>query len=353
VSFSFALLAVTMGMFSGCSRVEINVSRLAPPKYDLAPGKRLAVLPFEGTYERRDAGITMSNALLSHLAPIGFYRLVERAQVKRIMDEQTFSSTDFVDPSTAIKVGNLLGAEYLIVGTVTSYSIEDSRTTEYQQQTQFTGRYDYNGNPIYTSITVPVPVLIRRAVVGADFRLLDANDGSIIASSNESEPYQATAKGANNIGMVPPAEQILRDLTGIVSGRFFSKISAHQVVEPRVLFKGKTRECKDGVELAKNGLWPEAANKWEAAQLLRPDDFAPFHNMGVEAEVRGDYREAERKYQEALTRKPGKKDVMFHLQTSRRIISDMARAARAAAEQERRQQSHYPPGSRDPILNNH
>lgn len=43
-------------------------------------------------------------------------RLVEREQLQQVMNELQLGSTDKVDPQTAVKVGKLLNAQYLVLG---------------------------------------------------------------------------------------------------------------------------------------------------------------------------------------------------------------------------------------------
>jgi TolB-like protein len=46
--------------------------------------------------------------------------LVERGQIESVLNEQALSMTGLIDSSTAQKVGGLLGAEYIITGTINS-----------------------------------------------------------------------------------------------------------------------------------------------------------------------------------------------------------------------------------------
>jgi len=311
----------------------VQISRIAPPSYDIEPGQTLAVLPFNGTFGRDDAGEAVSNALTSHLVPAGYYKVIERARVKAALDEQTFAKSDFVDPSSAGQLGRIVGAHYLIVGTVTGWSVEDTQTVEYVPQTRDTGMRDYNGVPIYETINVPVQVTIRRGTVAADFRMMDSETASLIASSSESESFSAEARGAGTISQIPPREQILRNLSEIVAGRFFEKISAHRVAEGRILFKGKSPQSKQGVKLATNGLWDLAQQQWQMAMQVRPDDFAPHNNLAVAAEAAGNYEEAERHYAQALALAPDNEDVQQQLQAVRRVRAEAARLRRPPAPQ--------------------
>ena len=89
---------------------------------DTRPG--IAVLPFNngGSYgqskedfdalERGIAGM-----MISELAQNPAARLVEREQVQRLVDEQNLGAQGRVDPQTAAKVGKLVGARYIVLGT--------------------------------------------------------------------------------------------------------------------------------------------------------------------------------------------------------------------------------------------
>jgi TolB-like protein len=94
----------------------------AQQRQDTRPG--IAVFPFAngGSYgqgkedfdalERGIAGM-----MVSELAQNPAARLVEREQVQRLVDEQNLGAQGRVDPQTAAKVGKLVGARYVILGT--------------------------------------------------------------------------------------------------------------------------------------------------------------------------------------------------------------------------------------------
>jgi TolB-like protein len=89
---------------------------------DPRPG--IAVMPFDngGSYgqdkENFDAlqkGI--AGMLISELAQNPAARVVEREDIQRLLDEQNLGSSGRVDPQTAAKIGKLVGARYVVVGT--------------------------------------------------------------------------------------------------------------------------------------------------------------------------------------------------------------------------------------------
>ncbi|HUK22104.1 MAG TPA: CsgG/HfaB family protein [Gemmatimonadales bacterium] len=89
---------------------------------DTRPG--IAVMPFDngGSYgqgkEDFDAlqkGI--AGMLISELALNPSARVVEREDIQKLLDEQNLGQTGRVDPQTAAKVGKLVGARYVVLGT--------------------------------------------------------------------------------------------------------------------------------------------------------------------------------------------------------------------------------------------
>ncbi|HEV2749501.1 MAG TPA: CsgG/HfaB family protein [Gemmatimonadales bacterium] len=88
---------------------------------DTRPG--IAVMPFDnsGSYgqdkENFDAlqkGI--AGMLISELAANPAARVVERAEIQKLLEEQNLGATGRVDPQTAAKVGKIVGARYVITG---------------------------------------------------------------------------------------------------------------------------------------------------------------------------------------------------------------------------------------------
>jgi TolB-like protein len=89
---------------------------------DTRPG--IAVMPFQngGSYgqdkENFDAlerGI--AGMLISELSQNPAARVVERENVQRLLDEQNLGADGRVDAATAAKVGKLVGAKYMVMGT--------------------------------------------------------------------------------------------------------------------------------------------------------------------------------------------------------------------------------------------
>jgi TolB-like protein len=88
---------------------------------DNRPG--IAVFPFTngGSYgpgkeDLSPLEVGLQQMLLTELAQNQHLRVVERSTLKRILEEQNLAASGRVDPSTAAKIGKLVGARYAVTG---------------------------------------------------------------------------------------------------------------------------------------------------------------------------------------------------------------------------------------------
>ena len=73
-------------------------------------------------------GWELSDMLANELAAIDAFTVVERTNLEAIMREQDLGASGRVRADTAAQLGQLTGAQYIVLGTVTAYSEETSRT---------------------------------------------------------------------------------------------------------------------------------------------------------------------------------------------------------------------------------
>jgi len=80
---------------------------------------RVAVLPLEGTdADSRSLSGWITEQLVVAIAREKLFRMIERTDVNRLLDEQKFGAAGLVDPSTRARAQRLLGAEALLLGTI-------------------------------------------------------------------------------------------------------------------------------------------------------------------------------------------------------------------------------------------
>ena len=95
-----------------------------------AAKKVVAVMPLESVYgyETENVAEIMTEEIMVALKSSGKYFVVERDQMATILKEQGFQNIA-ADPSTAVEIGKLLGANYSLIGKVTMASLEKNPTS--------------------------------------------------------------------------------------------------------------------------------------------------------------------------------------------------------------------------------
>ena len=104
----------------------LGLSAQAPAAAAAAPDTRpgIAVMPFDngGSYgqtkedfDALEKGI--AGMMISELSQNPAARIVEREDIQRLIEEQNLGTAGRVDPQTAAKIGKLVGAKYVVLGT--------------------------------------------------------------------------------------------------------------------------------------------------------------------------------------------------------------------------------------------
>jgi curli biogenesis system outer membrane secretion channel CsgG len=74
-----------------------------------------------------DIGKGITSLLVNNLVKDGTFSIIERAALDKIMTEQNFSNSQRADPSSAAKLGKLLGVDAIIVGSITQFGNETKK----------------------------------------------------------------------------------------------------------------------------------------------------------------------------------------------------------------------------------
>ncbi len=97
-----------------------------------ADGPRMGVAEFSNTsgagWWRGGVGWELSGMLTNELANSNKFRMVERSSLEPVLREQNLTSSGAISQSTGTKIGELTGAEYLVMGTVTAYEADVGST---------------------------------------------------------------------------------------------------------------------------------------------------------------------------------------------------------------------------------
>ncbi len=75
----------------------------------------------------QNVGTGIAEMMVTALADTKKYTLIEREKLEKVLDEQKLGASGAVTAQTAAKIGRLLGAQYIITGSVTEFGVKDSK----------------------------------------------------------------------------------------------------------------------------------------------------------------------------------------------------------------------------------
>jgi TolB-like protein len=78
----------------------------------------VAIVDLEAINCDDGVALAVSEYLRTEISSTGGVRVIERAQLDKVMEEQAFQVSGLVDVDTAVELGKLLGVEYVGLGSV-------------------------------------------------------------------------------------------------------------------------------------------------------------------------------------------------------------------------------------------
>ncbi len=170
---AFAALAALTLAFQSTAKAQT-------PAPTPATKHRVAVMNFDyGTVQSsvsaifgtdQDIGKGISSMLIEKLVKDGQYSVIERAALDKLLAEQNFSNSDRANPTSAAKIGQLLGVDTIIIGTITQFGRDDKHTNI--GGGGFGSKYGLGGIGTKNS----------KAVVAVSARMVNVNTGEIITA---------------------------------------------------------------------------------------------------------------------------------------------------------------------------
>lgn len=159
--------------------------------YSQQPTKiKVAVLPFGHANQTLDEHMAKvaENMISSVLLNSGRVALAERNELEKILAEQKFSNSGLVDDAQAVKFGQLSGAKFIVVGTISSanYILNESTTTTEKQKGKQKKSHTVTNNTETQRI--------ESGAIGLQLKILDVTTGDLLFSDSYSFSGQSKKK---------------------------------------------------------------------------------------------------------------------------------------------------------------
>lgn len=177
-----ALLATlfSISFLTACATAQVAAAPAdAPiarrPSYS-GPKKTIAVTRFDahGAFLARYGGADIGGGLAAQLATAlsrsDQFVLVERAELPAVLEEQELGLRGLTQASTAPRAGQLIGAQFLIRGSVTEFNEADNG-----------GGFSI-GAPLSSGFSGAVSPRFATGHVAIDFRVIDTSSGRVVAT---------------------------------------------------------------------------------------------------------------------------------------------------------------------------
>ncbi len=198
----------------------------------------IAVLPFTAAAGRKEVAAKVQAYAMTSLTETNdpFLKVVDRENLERILEEQRLSLSGVVDEQTAVRVGNLMGAQAVLIGQVTDHREEAGqlrRSTKdgfesyrVQQVNKETGEKYFVTN--YKPVRYSEYYQENKVFITFSYRLVSLETGEVLVSKvverqAEDHVYYATYDGnrdnlfPNRNGVVDPTDKARRDLRSLLS----------------------------------------------------------------------------------------------------------------------------------------
>jgi len=199
--FLFGLLAIPVVAMAARPTIAVLDFNADKASITIAPG-------FVVVQTIEDTTRLLSSDLMTYLVKTNKFNVVERNRMKDILTEQEFSESGYISPESAVKMGELIGADYFVMGKIEMLKAGVKRKK------------------------VPYTDTIRSLYVGkmiVNVRIVDSRGGKIVAA----EKFTVEHEDRNPKGELTADEflEALKEKTvkeivnGVVAGVFPLKIA--------------------------------------------------------------------------------------------------------------------------------
>ncbi len=289
--FSCLLLIALVIDLSGCAS-QLTVSMLQPAEIDIK-AKNIAVLAFKNDYK-----IGLTEKIESALTDVRFegksyFTVVNRRNINNVIREQKLQYSGLLNENTAVEVGDLLGAEALITGEITSNTQMDRNYQEKRWKCRKKSCYEYQVNCTQ-----------RRIQLGVNIRIISVALGSVLYSTsvNKSADWQHCD---DDHSMLPSKEEGALVIAQRVAKNFVLKLKPYYIDAQVTLLENEDIKYDAHQKLLlKYGLEYLRKKRFDKAEQLLTElldstgfkSYVAAYDLGVVKEVQGQLLKAQSYY---------------------------------------------------------
>lgn len=155
--------------------------------------KRITVIPFDGNKKLEEKiNANLADLFTAELGKSNIFEMIERKQLEKILEEQNFQMSGVINDEAAIQAGNLLGAEYLVTGSVTNVAETKEDKFAYDLLT-----FEVGVSVRVLDISSGKVLLTEKADGKAEAKIITTSSGETISGSKDNtKSYLAATTNA-------------------------------------------------------------------------------------------------------------------------------------------------------------
>lgn len=284
-----AILICCILFISACApTAQIPVMR--PAEINFKGKQSMMIGEFGGSI-----GSLTSDLLASKLLANGYFQLVERKNIGRIMDEYDLSRMGILDEKTAMKIGKMSGAAVLVYGNSTAKFSVDLTKDRWKDDKGHHTTYKKHG----------------LASVSSTFRVVDMTTGRVLAVKMLSNEAGEDTSETDQYPPDPDDDTLVREALNKVIDDFIKTVAPYrEMVTVEFASNDSNRpEIEAGINSCKVGRWNDAIEQFRLATKKYPGDFSAWYNLGLAYEYTYMFQDAEDAIARANAIKPDDKCV--------------------------------------------
>ncbi|MBI4835457.1 MAG: hypothetical protein HY811_11660 [Planctomycetes bacterium] len=177
----------TTGVSSSYSSDETPITKFAPPPANFQP-KRVAIIEFKDKTVNSPIKGQVGNIAVDQLTTLAFntgrFRIIERERIDALIAEQGLADKGLIDGETAVRLGKMLGAQYIFLGSVTNWEVKETKS----------GTFFLVGGVKMQKLHIELAV---------DGRIIDATSGEIVAAGSGEISRNEDVTSTGILGIAP------------------------------------------------------------------------------------------------------------------------------------------------------
>lgn len=200
-------------------------------------GERMsvAVLPFVNNSSNSGLGDIILDKMITSLFNKGRFKVIERTQLEKVLNEQKLGASGLIDASTAAEFGRGLGVDAIIVGSVASAGAGalsiDARAIDTETAAIIIAHDAYSGNTTVKSVKETVDFLVDKFVTSLPLlegTVIRIDAGGIMVDKGRSTGIKKGVKCT----IYREGAEIKHPVTGEVLGKETVIIGEIQITDP-------------------------------------------------------------------------------------------------------------------------